>query len=688
MKLSTKLMIVFLAVGVIPLATVGSISLFKSKAGLHEQAFHQLDSINAIKSTQIESFFNRRISDAKVLAANPNTLIAYKEMAQVFQDEGSSEAGSFIGKGNFKYSAPSSYQVIHEKYYYGFKTFMEEYDYYDVFLMDLKNGEIVFTVFKEADFGKNLSGFDAGMLKDAWTQARTGKVYISDMAPYAPSAGAPAQFVAAPILEDDAIIGVLALQISTGAFNTVMGERTGLGESGETFLVGQDHLMRSDSFLDPTNFSVAASFDKNNKAQSQQIIGALSGEKGNLIGPSHSNFITGKDNSVMASYSPVNVGNRIWALVAEIDESEAMKASNAIQLALLIVSFVGILAISGVSVLMARSITGPINRVIEGMQTGSDQVANSSQQISSASQQLADGASTQASSLEETSASLEEMASTSNASAQNTQLANQQSSEVKVQAERGQKSMVQLVEAMKKIEASSDETAKIIKTIDEIAFQTNLLALNAAVAAARAGDAGKGFAVVAEEVRNLAQRSAEAAKGTADLIDSSQENSKRGVASTNEVSSILEDVVKGILEVADLIQQISSGAEEQARSVSEINKAVSQLDTVTQTNAAGAEESASASEQMSAQAIDMKNLVHDLTAIINGNKTGRQGSSRFEPGPARPLDSDNSRFKKKDFQGAVSASPIASNPDTKPLNNSRPSMDEVILLDEESMIEL
>jgi len=267
---------------------------------------------------------------------------------------------------------------------------------------------------------------------------------------------------------------------------------------------------------------------------------------------------------------------------------------------------------------MVRSITGPINRVITGMKAGAEQVASASGQVSASSQQLAEGSSEQASSLEQTAASLEMMASGAKQSADNTRLANSRTQEVRQSVERGQSAMEGLNAAMEKIKDSSDETAKIIKTIDEIAFQTNLLALNAAVEAARAGDAGKGFAVVAEEVRNLAQRSAEAAKGTADLIAGSVQNSDLGVQATAEVSETLEDVVKGVLEVSGLIQDVSSTAEEQARSVGEVNTAVSQMDEVTQANAAGAEESASASEELSAQAREMEILVEDLSALVGG----------------------------------------------------------------------
>jgi methyl-accepting chemotaxis protein len=301
--------------------------------------------------------------------------------------------------------------------------------------------------------------------------------------------------------------------------------------------------------------------------------------------------------------------------------SNLATASTTTIIGLVIALVVGVV----MAIFMIRSITGSINKVISGLQGGSEQVASASVQVSASSQQLAEGSSEQAASLEETAASLEMMSSGAKQSADNSKKANVRAQEVKTIAEKGQTAMAGLNDAMGKIKESSDETAKIIKTIDEIAFQTNLLALNAAVEAARAGEAGKGFAVVAEEVRNLAQRSAEAAKGTTELIDGSKQNSDLGVQATGEVSSILEEVVGGIIEVTTSISELSTTAEEQARSVGEVNTAVGQMDSVTQSNAAGAEESASAAEEMSAQAGEMEGLVQELMQIVGGSANNSGG---------------------------------------------------------------
>jgi methyl-accepting chemotaxis protein len=270
------------------------------------------------------------------------------------------------------------------------------------------------------------------------------------------------------------------------------------------------------------------------------------------------------------------------------------------------------------ALVITRSITGSITGIIGSLREGAAQVSGASGQVAQASQSMAEGASEQASSLEETSASLEELTSMTRQNAENANKANSMTIEARNGADKGRAAMKGMMEAVAQIKTSSDETARIIKTIDEIAFQTNLLALNAAVEAARAGDAGKGFAVVAEEVRNLAQRSAEAAKNTAALIDESKKNSDRGVAASDEVAAILEQIADVVGKVATLMAEVSAGSNEQAQGIDQISTAVAQMDKVTQTTAANSEEAASAGEELSAQARELNEMVASLTALIKG----------------------------------------------------------------------
>jgi methyl-accepting chemotaxis protein len=279
---------------------------------------------------------------------------------------------------------------------------------------------------------------------------------------------------------------------------------------------------------------------------------------------------------------------------------------------------------------ISRGIITALKRVINALNEGAEQVASASGQVSSASQSLAEGSTEQAAGLEETSSSLEEMSSMTKQNADNAQQANTLASEARKAADNGTESMARMNGAIEEIQKSSDETAKIIKVIDEIAFQTNLLALNAAVEAARAGEAGKGFAVVAEEVRNLAMRSAEAAKNTANMIEESVKNSKNGVDIATEVAKVLDEIVSGIGKTTDLVSEIAAASQEQAQGIDQVNTAMAQMDKITQQNAANAEESASASEELSAQAEQMNQMVDQLSVLVGGSGAGRTASATKE----------------------------------------------------------
>ena len=257
-----------------------------------------------------------------------------------------------------------------------------------------------------------------------------------------------------------------------------------------------------------------------------------------------------------------------------------------------------------------------LRQLADSLGEASNQVAQAADQVSSASQQLASGSNEQASSLEETSASLNEMASMTKRNAEGAARANDLARSARKSADTGATDMEQMHGSMAAIKASSDDIAKIIKTIDEIAFQTNSLALNAAVEAARAGEAGAGFAVVADEVRALAQRSAKASKETADKIETAISKTDQGVQISVRVTQNLGEIVETVRKVDDLISEVATASNEQNQGVDQINTAVSQMEKITQNNAAGAEESAAAAEQLKAQALSLQDAVTELSKMV------------------------------------------------------------------------
>ena len=315
--------------------------------------------------------------------------------------------------------------------------------------------------------------------------------------------------------------------------------------------------------------------------------------------------------------------------LSKIQESEKIRTIAAAKRAYLIRSSIWMISLGGIALflgliiayVLSRSIVEPINRVAAGLMDAADQVASAAGEVAQSSQALAHDATDQASSLEETSSSMEEMAAMTRRNADNANHANAVIQGNNKVVEETDVAMSELNVFMKEITKASEETGRIVKTIDEIAFQTNLLALNAAVEAARAGAAGAGFAVVADEVRSLAIRAAEAAKNTAELIDNTVKQTKNGLTLVDRTSQAFRNVAKGSREVAVLVEEITASSNEQAKGIEQINGAVVEIDKIVQRNVANAEESAAASEEMTAQANQMKTFVNELTLVVGGSAT-------------------------------------------------------------------
>jgi methyl-accepting chemotaxis protein len=285
-----------------------------------------------------------------------------------------------------------------------------------------------------------------------------------------------------------------------------------------------------------------------------------------------------------------------------------------------------------------QALNTAVNNLSESLSqvvSSAEQVNSAANEISSGSQSLAQGASEQASALEDISSRLQKMSAMIRQNTASAKEARGLSEAARMSASQGVESMRNLSSAMDRIKQSSDSTAKIVKTIDEIAFQTNLLALNAAVEAARAGDAGRGFAVVAEEVRNLAMRSAEAAKNTANLIEESVKNAESGVSLNQEVLANLDEINQQVNKVTEVMSEITAASEQQTQSVEQIDVAIVQLNQVTQQNAANSEESAAASEELSGQSEELLGMTASFQLQQSSGYTVAPTVRRMASGNAR-----------------------------------------------------
>ncbi len=616
-KISIKLIIFFLAIGTALISVIGLFSFNKAKNALNNRTQEQLISIRDIKKSQIETFFSERIGDSKVLADNPTTQASIDEFHEA---EEAAKAKGFRGLEMLKFPA---YERVLDKYEQTFKYYMDTYGYYDFFVIDLE-GDIVYTVEKESDFHTNLTRENTH-LADLYKEVlRSGKPGLSDMKKYAPSDDAPAMFVAAPVIHNGKMNGVIALQISNEAINNIMQQKSGLGESGETYLVGEDFLLRSDS-----RFSKETTVLKQ-KVETDATKDALDGNENSQIVKDYRGI------KVLSSYDDMEVGNQHWAILAEIDEAEVLIPVNNLGRFILIIAGVSLLILVLIAILIARSFSMPLIRGVEfaktiaagniqgsvninrkdeigqligalndmagrlrnviiNIRSSAENIASASDQMSTSSQEMSESSNEQASSTEEVSSTMEEMQANiqqnANNSKQTEEIAQKAARDIQV----GGKAVVKTVEAMTII-------ADKIKIINEIAFQTNILALNAAVEAARAGEEGRGFAVVAGEVKSLADRSRDAAEE----IDKVSTNSLNVAENAGKLFS---EIVPQIDKTAKLVQDITTSSMEQNSSVNQVTNAVEQLNRVTQQSSAVAEEVASSSEELASQADQLKQII-------------------------------------------------------------------------------
>ena len=653
----------------------------------------------------------------------------------------------------------SAYGRWHEKFHPVVRNFLRYFGLYDVFLADIDSGTIFYTVFKELDFTTSLrdGAYADTNLGEAFRAAAAltnrDEFILTDYRQYLPSYEDPASFIASPIFDGDRKIGVALFQMPIARLNDIMGERAGLGDTGESYLVGPDFLMRSDSHVDPTNRSVVASFHhpEQGRIDTEAVRAALAGKTGFGV------FDGYHGRTVLSTYCPVQVGNFTWALITEIESTEALAAVSHMSVLAGLIALLGVMLIVAGGVWVARSVQKPVLEVQQalaalalgdvtvkvahasqdeigdmanacrtivdinremaesvsliaggdwtgGVQIRSDkdllgnslnrmivqvgetlsrvrsaveEVSSGTGQIADASQSLSQGATETAASLEEISASATEIGSQAKHNAETATQANQLAAVAKGSAETGSQRMQALNTSMVAITESSAQIAKIIKTIDDIAFQTNILALNAAVEAARAGRHGKGFAVVAEEVRSLAARSAKAARETADLIEGSKNRVDEGNRIAKETVSALAEIVGGIVKVGDLVGEMAAASNEQAQGIAQISQGLGQIDQVTQQNTATAEETAAAAEELSGQADELRSLISQFklkggASAQKGRPAAKKVSAAKPPqSPRKALNSTKSTPRSTTIpsQGVEGWDKMAKMPNAKPVSN-------------------
>ena len=353
-----KLILAFFVLGVVPAATVGVISYQKTASSLTDESFAKLEAVRGIKSSQIEGYFGEHLGDVSVLSSNATVKEAVAAFEHAFVEEGGVDNGPL-------------YAAAVAEYGDWLTLYNDEYGYYDLFLIT-ENGDVVWTAFKESDLGENLvtSSLSSSPLGSVFRKGLTA-ISVEDFAPYAPSGGVPTGFVSAPVYSHGVVKGVVALQLPIEAINGIMQQRDGMGEAGESYLIGSDLKMRTDSFLDPVGHSVNASFAgtvANNGVDTEGAHLAIAGETGTKI------IIDYNGNPVLSSYSPLDLEGLEWAILSEIDEAEALIPAKSLLNTFLLVLIISIAVVVAAGFYMARTIASGVVLVSKAAEELADEI--------------------------------------------------------------------------------------------------------------------------------------------------------------------------------------------------------------------------------------------------------------------------------------------------------------------------
>lgn len=571
LNLPAKLIGLFLIFGLGPMGMVGWLANHQAGDALKEKVFAQLESVRQSRKFQIERFLKKCMTDVSLLSENGNVVAAFKAFHEIFY--AFEQDGIKVGGAEWKVA-------LDPQIFAWLKKVEKDYDYNDLLLID-ESGNVIYTVKSASDLGKNLLN---GTLKDSglgklFSKARRRAV-MQDFEPYAPFQNKQTLFFGAPIKENDQTIGVLALQMTSKPIDEIMKERSGMGQTGEAFLVG-----RLDGATAYRSNRIIQAGKMGEKQSSDPIESALSGKAGTDIITGHA----GKQELI--SYNKLDVPGLNWAVICTIRVEEAFAALYTLNQNILMFSLLCMVAVVVVGWLLARSINNPLKKIILTLSILSERLTHSLAQQERVSTQQAALVNETNTTMEELSASARQSAEQAENSANSAQSVLQLTKEGMSRMKELRASMIRSKEKVasiaKQILTLSEQTKQIrsiTAMVSDFANETKMLAMNSAVEAVRAGEHGKGFSVLAVETRNLADESKKSAKRIYGLVgiilkstdttvlvtEEGSQTAEQGMILTENTMQTFEEVSTSIRNTSENAQQISLNIQQQSIAIKQV----------------------------------------------------------------------------------------------------------------------
>ncbi len=655
--LGAKLAAAFIIMALVPLSVTSWVNYRTAHNELVKETEKKLTAIRSLKASLITNHIEGSLREMKIFAGSLEIRELFFELNRLH------ELNQTRADGPFDVTS-DNYRTIVEEKAQNLMSYWRGSDHHDVLLICAKHGHVLFSCAEQADLGSNLGHgpFRESGLAALWRKVTSSsESALVDFSLYAPSNNSPEAFAGFPVFDDQGLLeGIIAFRISSENIDSIMQDRTGLGETGETYLVGPDFLFRSNSRFTTESTILTQS------AKSATTETAMSGKTGFMKDRNYRGV------PVWSAFTKLNLPGVDWAIMAEIDDQEATAGARHIRSGTVWALMLFTLLSLGASFLISRAFRNPIlaidralQRLVEGdlsqavnidrgdeigvmaaslnlvtsslsslvekIQHMAATVAGASREIAAGTDDLAQRTQQQAAGLEETSATMEEMTATIKQNAENSSIVNHKAQEASKMAEEGGKTLRETVATMQRATEGSRRIIDIVDMVKEIAFQTNLLALNAAVEAARAGEHGKGFAVVAQEVRELARRSDEAAREIRGLI--SENAGRLGEADTLVASSgtTLEKILGVVGDLAVSMAEIAAANNQQASAVDQVSRVLLEMDQAVQENAALVEESSAATESLAAESARLRDLAETFE------------TANHQPGAEHPVHDPPSR---------------------------------------------